>query len=91
MAISPAASPFGKASIPLRPLVPPAQTCRRDNPRQTGYGCSIGTIDLDVTTSSPESTGMPTDCFIQGDGFFLVGPKDVDVNNAEDAKALSLS
>ena len=34
---------------------------------------------------------MPTDCFIQGDGFFLVGPKDVDVNNAEDAKALSLS
>lgn len=61
------------------------------NPRQTGYGCSIGTIDLDMTTSSLESTGMPTDCFIQGDGFFLVGPKDVDVNNAEDAKALSLS
>ena len=61
------------------------------NPRQTGYGCSIGTIDLDMTTSSLESTGMPTDCFIQGDGFFLVGPKDVDVNNAEDATALSLS
>ena len=36
------------------------------NPRQTGYGCSIGTIDLDMTTSSLESTGMPTDCFIQG-------------------------
>ena len=61
------------------------------NPRQTGYGCSVGTIDLDMTTSSLEATGMPTDCFIQGDGFFMVGPKDVVVNNAKDAKALSLS
>ena len=56
------------------------ETLGGTNPRQTGYGCSVGTIDLDMTTSSLESTGMPTDCFIQGDGFFLVGPKDVDVS-----------
>ena len=46
------------------------------NPRQIGYGCSIGTIDLDMTTGSLEPTGMPTDCAIKGDGFFLVGPKE---------------
>ncbi len=61
------------------------------NPKQTGYGCSIGTIDLDMSTQSLENTGIATDLFIQGDGFFLVGPKNVIVNSAEDAKALSLS
>lgn len=61
------------------------------NPRQTGYGCSIGTIDLDMSTQSLEATGLATDLFIQGDGFFLVGPKNVDVNSAEGAKALYLS
>ena len=61
------------------------------NPRQTGYGCSIGTIDLDMSTQSLENTGIATDLFIQGDGFFLVGTKDVDISTVEDAKGLSLS
>lgn len=61
------------------------------NPRQTGYGTSVGTIDLDMTSQSLESTGFPLDAAIQGDGFFLVGPKTLDFNNADDLKSLSLS
>ncbi len=46
------------------------------NPMQTGYGVSIGTIDLNMATQSLESTGFATDVAIQGDGFFLIGTKD---------------
>lgn len=45
------------------------------NPNQIGYGSSVGTIDLDMSTQALESTGMATDCAIQGDGFFLLGDK----------------
>ena len=45
------------------------------NPRQTGYGCSIGTIDLDMSSMNVESTGYGADVAIEGDGFFLVGDK----------------
>ena len=45
------------------------------NPNQIGYGSSVGTIDLDMSTQALESTGMATDVAIQGDGFFLLGPK----------------
>lgn len=52
------------------------------NPNQIGYGSSVGTIDLDMSTQALESTGMATDCAIQGDGFFLLGDKGgVDVTN----------
>ena len=61
------------------------------NPRQIGYGCSIGTIDLDMTTGSLEPTGMPTDCAIKGDGFFLVGPKDLDISDVNSLKSLTLT
>lgn len=45
------------------------------NPNQIGYGSSVGTIDLDMSTQALESTGMATDVAIQGDGFFLLGNK----------------
>ena len=45
------------------------------NPAQNGYGCSIGTIDLNMSTSTPSPTGQPLDCMIDGDGMFLVGDK----------------
>lgn len=45
------------------------------NPRQTGYGCSVGTIDLNMSSMNVESTGFGADVAIQGDGFFLVGDK----------------
>ena len=52
------------------------------NPNQIGYGSSVGTIDLDMSTQALESTGMATDVAIQGDGFFLLGNKSgVDVTN----------
>lgn len=61
------------------------------NPRQTGYGTSVGTIDLDMSSKSLESTGQPLDCAIQGDGFFLVGAKGLTFSTADDFKKLSLS
>lgn len=61
------------------------------NPRQIGYGTSVGTIDLDMATSSLESTGYGLDVAIQGDGFFLVGPKDLTFANSEELAKLSFS
>jgi flagellar hook protein FlgE len=45
------------------------------NPAQVGYGCNIGTIDLDMSTKNYVPTGQGLDCMINGDGFFLVGQK----------------
>jgi len=45
------------------------------NPAQIGYGCSVGTIDLDMSTKTFNPTGLQMDCMIDGDGFFLVGDK----------------
>ena len=43
------------------------------NPAQVGYGCSIGTIDLDMSTKNYNPTGNAMDVMIDGDGFFIVG------------------
>lgn len=43
------------------------------NPAQIGYGNSIGTIDLDMSTKNYNPTGKAMDCMIDGDGFFIVG------------------
>ena len=61
------------------------------NPQQIGYGCGVGTIDLDMTTGSLEPTGMPTDCTIKGDGFFMVGPKGQKIEGVDNIKSLSLT
>lgn len=45
------------------------------NPNQIGYGCNIGTIDLDMSNGPAVPTGINLDCMIQGDGFFLIGDK----------------
>lgn len=45
------------------------------NPAQIGYGASIGTIDLDMSTKTYSPTGHDTDCMIDGDGFFIMGGK----------------
>lgn len=45
------------------------------NPSQIGYGCSVGTIDLDMGSGTYMPTGNALDCMIDGDGFFLVGDK----------------
>ncbi len=45
------------------------------NPAQVGYGSSIGTIDLDMSTKNYTPTGHATDVMIDGDGFLIVGDK----------------
>ena len=70
------------------------------NPSQLGYGSMIGSIDLNMSSAS-YNPGNPTDCALVGDGFFLVGTKDVenstnpdvyDANfSAENFKSLNLT
>ncbi len=45
------------------------------NPAQIGYGCSIGTIDTDMSTKTYNPTGYGLDTMIDGEGFFLLGNK----------------
>ncbi len=64
------------------------------NPSQIGYGVRISTIDISMTTGS-YNPGNPTDCMLDGDGFFLVGQKDVantiDPTNPNSFKSLTLT
>lgn len=65
------------------------------NPSQIGYGVSVGSVDIDMSTGNYSPTGKATDCMIDGDGFFLVGDKTVaeyiDGANAESLKSLTLT
>ena len=61
------------------------------NPQQLGYGCQVGTIDLDMTTGDLSATGRDLDCAIKGDGFFLVGDKQLDIDSADALKKLTLT
>lgn len=54
------------------------------NPSQVGYGCTMGTIDLDMSTKNYVPTGVGLDCMIDGDGFFLVGDKSTSGVKAQD-------
>ena len=47
------------------------------NPSQIGYGSQIGSIDLMFSSGSYAPTDSPTDCMIDGNGFFLVGSKNL--------------
>jgi flagellar hook protein FlgE len=42
------------------------------DPLELGAGACIGSMPTDFTQGSVESTGVPTDVAIQGDGFFVV-------------------
>ena len=42
------------------------------NPVQIGVGAVVGSVSSRFTQGSIESTGVPTDIAIQGEGFFLV-------------------
>lgn len=45
------------------------------NPSQIGYGASVGSVDVDMSSGNYAATGNPTDCMIDGQGFFLLGDK----------------
>ena len=62
------------------------------NPSQIGYGSTVASVDVDVSSGNYAVTGVPTDLMLDGDGFFLVGTKDLVQNfdgTAEDITALT--
>lgn len=63
------------------------------NPTQIGYGVETGSIDINMVTGNYSPTGYATDCMIDGDGFFLVGDKTVNIDpeNPESLKNLTLT
>lgn len=61
------------------------------NPAQNGYGASIGTIDLDMSTKNYTPTGINGDCMINGNGFFIVGDKNKAIQNSDDLKDMYLT
>lgn len=62
-----------------------------NNPSQVGYGASIGTIDLDMSTKNFTPTGHNGDCMINGNGFFIVGDKGQSFNSMSDIKNMLLT
>lgn len=54
-----------------------------NNPSQIGYGCSVGSIDLNMSPSTYSPTGFGLDCMLTGEGFFMVGDK-IDYKIVED-------
>lgn len=63
-----------------------------NNPAQIGFGCSLGTIDLDMSTKIFNTTGRGMDCMIDGDGFFVVGDKTkFGINTQAELNGMSLS
>ena len=62
------------------------------NPSQVGYGSQVSSIDLNMATGS-YAPGISTDCMIYGDGFFMVGDKDVKIDplDPDSTKKLSLT
>lgn len=49
------------------------------NPSQVGYGAQLSSISVNFKPGQFEPTGYGTDCMISGNGFFLVGPKNLGV------------
>ncbi len=47
------------------------------NPSQIGYGSVLSSVDIDMSTGTYNPSGKATDCMIDGDGFFMVGKKDI--------------
>ncbi len=45
------------------------------NAAQIGYGSQIGTIDMAMSTGTPAPTNVNSHLYLNGSGFFLVGPK----------------
>ena len=50
------------------------------NPSQIGYGATVASVDVDMSTGNYAVTGNTTDMMLDGDGFFLVGSKEIALN-----------
>ena len=62
-----------------------------NTPSQIGYGSQVGSIDLNMSPGTFNPTGVAMDCMIEGDGFFLVGNKDLQFKDASDLTKLQLT
>lgn len=51
---------------------PPTKEMGGTNGKQIGSGVQVSSIDRDFTNGTVSSTGISTDCNIQGNGFFVV-------------------
>lgn len=51
------------------------------NAAQIGYGSQIGTIDMTMSAGTPAPTNQNSDLYLNGNGFFLVGPKPTNAAN----------
>jgi len=61
------------------------------NPAQYGYGASLGTIDLDMSTKNYTPTGFGLDTMINGDGFFIIGDKNQTISDSDDLQGAKLT
>ena len=65
------------------------------NPSQIGYGVNVGSIDLDMSKGNYKPTGIDSDIYIDGEGFFMLGDKTtgdgIDPSNPESLKRFTLS
>ena len=66
-------------------------TAGGNNPSQIGYGCSVGSIDLNMAPSTYAPTGYGLDCYIDGEGFYMFGDKDGQILGNDDIGELDLS
>ena len=66
-------------------------TAGGNNPSQIGYGCSVGSIDLNMSPSTYAPTGRGLDVYMDGEGFFMFGDKDTQIQGASDLSKLDLS
>jgi len=55
---------------------PPGNIQGGTNPAQIGLGTSLGAVQRNVLQGSIETTGVPTDLAIEGEGFFIVRSAD---------------
>ena len=55
-----------------------------NTPSQIGYGSQVGSIDLNMAPGTFNPTGYGLDCMIDGDGFFMVGDKDMVFDTGDD-------
>lgn len=51
------------------------------NAAQIGYGSQIGTIDMSMSAGTPAPTNVNSHLYLNGNGFFLVGPKPTNATN----------
>ena len=59
------------------------------NPSQVGYGSQVGTVDLMFSNGAYAPTDSGMDCMIDGQGFFVVGNKGIEIDVTGDPADVS--